>query len=198
MMHRIHLRYPIGKPIICLCLAVLVVGCTSTKVVPSPSSPSPTSVASQVKIGDKVKVTRKDGGVVSFKVDHVSQTGLSGDGQSVIFRHIEQISITQIDTGRIVTLPSPTSVASQVKIGDKVEITKKNGAVVKFKVDNIWQTGLSGDGKSVVFRDIVQILITQFDSGKTVTLVAGVAVVAGSFVWVMFKLGEALQSMPMY
>lgn len=74
--------------------------------------------------------------------------------------------------------PLPTtsgqSLSSQIEVGDKITIIRNDLTEVTFKVADVSEEGLSGDGLFVAFSDIQQVQVRQFSTGKTVGLVAAI------------------------
>ena len=69
------------------------------------------------------------------------------------------------------------SLASQIEVGDKINIIRNDLTDVTFEVGAVSDEGISGDGVFVAYSDIRQVQVRQFSTGKTVGLVA--AIVAG-------------------
>ena len=72
-----------------------------------------------------------------------------------------------------------SQLASTVKPGDQVEITTTRGQQLKFKVDNVDATSMSGGGQRVAYDDIQSISRKETDSSKTMWVVLGI-VAAGA------------------
>ena len=83
------------------------------------------------------------------------------------------------------------SLASQIEVGDKIEIIRNDNTDVTFKVSVVSDEGISGDGVFVAHSDIQQVQVRQFSTGKTVSLVAAIVVVvlAASYDQPQVKLG---------
>jgi hypothetical protein len=77
------------------------------------------------------------------------------------------------------SLPSndAQSIASQLKVGDNVQITRSDASVVKFKVEAISNEGLTGDGILVAYSDILQVRVREHSTAKTVGLVVAILVI---------------------
>jgi len=81
------------------------------------------------------------------------------------------------------------TITSQVAVGDSVKITKNDGEEVRFKVSEITDSGIGGEGQFVAYSDIGEIRSAQFSTGATVGisvmtgfilfLIVGLAVLAG-------------------
>ena len=69
------------------------------------------------------------------------------------------------------------SIASQLKVGDKVQITRSDASDVRFKIEAISNKGIDGDGIFVAYSDIQQIQIREHSTAKTVAMVAAILVV---------------------
>ena len=68
------------------------------------------------------------------------------------------------------------SLASQIEVGDKINIIRNDLTDVTFEVGAVSDEGISGDGVFVAYSDIRQVQVRQFSTGKTVGLVAAIAV----------------------
>jgi len=77
------------------------------------------------------------------------------------------------------SLPSndAQSIASQLEVGDKVQITRSDASDVRFKVETISNEGLAGNGIFVAYSDILQISVREHSTAKTVGLIAAILVV---------------------
>ena len=76
--------------------------------------PAPTdaqSLASQIEVGDKIKIIRNNDTVVTFEVGAFSNEGISGDGVFVAYSDIRQVQIRQFSTGKTVSLVAAIVVA---------------------------------------------------------------------------------------
>jgi hypothetical protein len=89
------------KVVICIALFGFVAGCTTMRALPSSDAQS---IASQIEVGDKVHVTRSDGSDVKFKVEVISNEGLSGNGISVAYSDILQVRVREHSTAKTVGL----------------------------------------------------------------------------------------------
>jgi len=84
------------------------------------------------------------------------------------------------------TLPTTDtqSLLSQIEAGDTVKVVRNDRTEVTFKVTNVSDDGISGDGVFVAVSDIRQVQIRQFSTGKTLGLVAAIvgvlAIIASS------------------
>lgn len=90
-----------NKFIISIVLLSFVAGCTTTRSLPANDAQS---VASHLKIGDKVGITRSDASEVKFKLDAISNDGIEGDGIFVAYADIQQIQIRERSTVKTVAL----------------------------------------------------------------------------------------------
>ena len=52
-------------------------------------------IANQLVVGDKAEVTRKDGDIVKFRVEQVSETGISGEGHAIAYDDMQQLRVAQ-------------------------------------------------------------------------------------------------------
>jgi len=69
------------------------------------------------------------------------------------------------------------SLASQIEVGDKIEIVRNDLTEVSFKVNAVSDEGISGNGVFVAYSDIRQVQVSQFSNAKTWSLIAGIVVV---------------------
>ncbi len=69
------------------------------------------------------------------------------------------------------------SIASQLEVGDKVQITRSDASEVTFKVESISNEGLAGNGIFVAYSDILQVRVREHSTAKTVALVTAILVV---------------------
>ena len=89
-------RLMVNKLIINLILIAFTVGCTTMRPLPATDAQS---LASQIEVGDKIKIMRNDDSDVTFKVSAVSDEGISGDGVFVAYSVIRQVQVGQTGTG---------------------------------------------------------------------------------------------------
>ena len=62
------------------------------------------SLANQLEVGDKIKITLRDDSDVAFKVSAVSDEGISGDGVLVAYSDIQHVQVREFSTGKTVSL----------------------------------------------------------------------------------------------
>ncbi len=86
----------VNKSIIYLVLIAFTAGCTTMRSLPTTDAQS---LASQIEVGDKIKIMRIDDTDVTFKVSAVSDEGISGDGVFVAYSDIRQIQVSQGSNG---------------------------------------------------------------------------------------------------
>ena len=91
----------VDKFIIYLVLIAFTAGCTTMRSLPATDAQS---LASQIEVGDKIKITRNDLTNVTFEVGAISDEGISGDGVFVAYSDIRQVQVSQISTGKTVGL----------------------------------------------------------------------------------------------
>jgi protein involved in polysaccharide export with SLBB domain len=91
-----------------------------------------------------------------------------------------------------------STLATRIEPGDKVTITKSDGQEVKFKVTEVNNQGITGDGQYVAYADMREVLLTEYDSEKTTELVIGVAGTAAVGYFVIREFAKTLQSIPAY
>ncbi len=82
------------KFIVYLVLIAFTAGCTTMQSVPATDAQS---LASQIKVGDKIKIMRNDDTDVTFKVSAVSDEGVSGDGVFVAYSNIRQVQVRTVN-----------------------------------------------------------------------------------------------------
>ena len=85
--------------------------------------------------------------------------------------------VTGCTTMRPLPAADAQSIASQIEVGDKVQIIRNDASDVKFKVETISNEGLEGDGIVVAYSDILQISVREHSTAKTVGLVAAILIV---------------------
>jgi hypothetical protein len=90
-----------NKFVISIVLLSIVSGCTTARSLPTND---PQSVASQLEIGDKVRITRSDASEIKFKIDAISNKGIGGDGIFVAYIDIQQVQIREHSTAKTVAL----------------------------------------------------------------------------------------------
>ncbi len=90
-----------NKFIIYLVLIAFTAGCATMRSLPATDAQS---FASQIEVGDKIKIIRNDETDVTFKVSAVSDEGISGDGVFVAYSDIRQVQVRQSSTGKTVGL----------------------------------------------------------------------------------------------
>jgi hypothetical protein len=70
------------------------------------------------------------------------------------------------------------AISDQISVGNKVEVTLQDHSVTNFRVDEITEIGIGGDGIFIDFRDIRQIHTRKLAVGRTVFgIVGGVGIV---------------------
>ncbi len=94
-------RLTVNKFIIYLVLIAFTAGCTTMRSLPATDAQS---LASQIEVGDKIKIIRNDLTDVTFKVSAVSDEGISGVGVFVAYSDIRQVQVRQFSTGKTVGL----------------------------------------------------------------------------------------------
>ncbi len=94
-------RLAVNKFIIYLVLVAFTAGCTTMRPLPATDAQS---LANEIEVGDKIKISRNDYTDVTFKVSAVSDEGISGDGVFVAYSDIRQVQVRQSSTGKTVGL----------------------------------------------------------------------------------------------
>ena len=86
----------VNKFVIYLVLIAFTAGCTTMRSLPTNDAQS---LASQIEVGDKIKIIRNDDTDVTFEVVTVSDEGISGEGVFVAYSDIRQVQVSQASTG---------------------------------------------------------------------------------------------------
>ena len=107
-------RLSVNKFIIYLVLIAFTAGCTTLRPLPESNTQS---LASQIEVGDKIKIIRNDLTDVTFEVRANSDEGISGDGVFVAYSDIRQVQVRQSSTGKTVGLVAAIVVVLLVVIG---------------------------------------------------------------------------------
>ena len=89
------------KIVICIVLFSFVTGCTTMRHLPASD---PQSITSHIEVGNKVRIMRIDASEVKFKVVTISNKGLGGDRIFVTYSDNLQISVTEHNTAKTVSL----------------------------------------------------------------------------------------------
>ncbi len=90
-----------NKFIIYLVLISFTAGCTTMRSLPATDAQS---LASQIEVGDEIKIMRNDDTDVTFKVSAVSDEGISDEGIFVAYSDIREVQVRQSSTGKTVGL----------------------------------------------------------------------------------------------
>ena len=101
MTSKIDGRFTVNKFIIYLVVIAFTAGCTTMRSLPATDAQS---LASQIEVGDKIKIIRNDDTDVTFKVSAVSGEGISGKGVFVAYSDIRQVQVSKTDTVKTVRL----------------------------------------------------------------------------------------------
>jgi hypothetical protein len=87
--------------------AVVALLCACTTLKPLPPRNSPAELRSQLRSGDKVRVTTKDGQRLSFSLTEVGEANVAGthNGKDVQlpYEQVALIEVSRVDTGKTVT-----------------------------------------------------------------------------------------------
>ena len=112
-------RLTVNKFIIYLVLIAFTAGCTTMRSLPATDAQS---FASQIEVGDKIKIIRNDLTDVTFEVGAVSDEGISGDGVFVAYSDIRQVQVRQFSTGKTVGLVAAivAGLAIAIAAGDPI------------------------------------------------------------------------------
>ncbi len=94
-------RLMVNKLIIYLVLIAFTAGCTTMRSLPATDAHS---LASQIYVGNKIKIMRNDDTDVTFKVSAISDEGISGEGVFVAYSDIRRVQVSQTSTGKTVGL----------------------------------------------------------------------------------------------
>ena len=79
---------------------------------------------------------------------------------SILFAHL--VACTTVHSSS--TPHQQINKASQVSLGQLVEVTEHDGTVSRFRVEKVTDNGISGGEYSISYNDIEQIAIVQPDS----------------------------------
>ncbi len=85
-------RLKFNKFVVFFALIAFLAGCASFETLPGTDAQS---LASQIEVGDKIKIMRNDDTDVTFKVSDVSDEGISGDGVFVAYSDIRWVQVSQ-------------------------------------------------------------------------------------------------------
>ena len=85
-------RLKFNKFVVYFALIAFLAGCASFETLPGTDAQS---LASQIEVGDKIKIMRNDDTDVTFKVSDVSDEGISGDGVFVAYSDIRWVQVSQ-------------------------------------------------------------------------------------------------------
>ena len=112
-------RLTVNKFIIYLVLIAFTAGCTTMRSLPATDAQS---LASQIRVGDKINIIRNDLTDVTFEVGAVSDEGISGDGVFVAYSDIRQVQVRQFSTGKTVGLVAAivAGLAIAIAAGDPI------------------------------------------------------------------------------
>ena len=105
------------------------------------------------------------------------RTEIFGAANKIVISIVLLSFVTGCTTTRSLLTNDAQSIASQLKVGDKVQITRSDASDVRFKIEAISNEGIDGDGIFVAYSDIQQIQIREHSTAKTVGLVAAIMVV---------------------
>ncbi len=89
-------RLTVNKFIIYLVLIAFAAGCTTIRSLPATNAQS---LASEIEVGDKIKIMRNDNTDVTFKVSAISDKGISGHGMFVAYSDIRRVQVSQTSNG---------------------------------------------------------------------------------------------------
>ena len=119
MIIRMDGRLTVDTIIMYLVLIAFTAGCTTMQSLPATDVQS---LASQIKVGDKIKIIRNGETDATFKVSAVSDEGISGEGVFVVYPDIRQVQVSKTDTVKTVGLTvGIVAVAAIVLIAQYVE-----------------------------------------------------------------------------
>ncbi len=102
------------KTALYLVIATFIFGCTTMR---SLSLANIQELQNQLEAGDEVKVTRKDGSAMTFGIDTVTETGISGDGTLVAWSDMQQIEVQEFSAGKTIGLVAGIAAAGLVATG---------------------------------------------------------------------------------
>jgi protein involved in polysaccharide export with SLBB domain len=81
-----------------LVVSLVTNACTSYQPV---AANTPEELAATLEIGDKVEVTTTDGTELSFKIEEISDEGLSGENTEIGYEQIAQLKVQQVDEEKV-------------------------------------------------------------------------------------------------
>jgi hypothetical protein len=131
------------------------------------------TLQSELKKGDILKITTMDGKDFEFKIAEINSEAIIGktefgDNRQILFHEISKIEKTRPKPSKTFVL---TSAALQLKKGDKVKITRKDGKVVWLWIDEISSEGIFGNNQQILFTEISKIETTRPSPPKTIALI---------------------------
>ena len=113
-------RLAVKKFIIYLVLVAFTAGCTTMRPLPATDAQS---LANEIEVGDKIKISRNDYTDVTFKVSAVSDEGISGARDFVAYSDIRQVHVSQFSTGKNLGLAAVIIVVVVAEIGRRLPFT---------------------------------------------------------------------------
>ena len=106
------------RAILCLVVVICLAGCTT--LVPL-SMTVGQAMQTQLEIGDEVRITRKDGSILEFTMDAVTDEGVSGDGNFVAWSDVQQLEVRQFSAGKTIGLVALVAGVAYAGIGVAAE-----------------------------------------------------------------------------
>ena len=127
MTTKMDARLTVNKFIIYLLLIAFTAGCTTMQSLPATDVQS---LASQIAVGDKIKIIRTDETDVTFKVNAVSDEGISGEGVFVAYSDIRQVQVSK--TSAVKTVRLTVGIVAVAAIVLLAQYVQKNGPGLVF------------------------------------------------------------------
>ena len=87
----------VSKLIISIVVVSFAAGCTTMRSLPATDAQS---IASQLEVGDKVRITRHDATDAKFRVDTITSEGIGGDGVFVAYSDIQAVQVREHSTAK--------------------------------------------------------------------------------------------------
>jgi hypothetical protein len=94
-------RNTVSNLIISIVVISIAAGCTTLRSLPATDAQS---IASQLEVGDKVRITRHDATDAKFRIDTISSEGIGGDGVFVAYSDIQTVQVREHSTAKTVGL----------------------------------------------------------------------------------------------
>ena len=83
---------PLFRVIVYLSLITFTVACTSMHVIPITELEN---LPNQLVVGDKVEVTGRNGEIVEFRVEKITESGISGQDHAIAYDEMQQLRVAR-------------------------------------------------------------------------------------------------------